>query len=153
MQAVTLNHQVNPPMRPEGLEPPTIGSEDRRSVQLSYRRGTALKVNYVYTRYQRDSNPLQFDSYEAYRNRTGLVSSVTGKRPTLCPTPQLSYGIKQSSAPDLNRDDAFAPNEVTYPISPALGKTYRVGVEPTMGISPNGLTVRRRRPLGNRYTC
>jgi hypothetical protein len=33
-----VRHPPSPTLRPEGLEPPTIGSEDRCSVQLSYGR-------------------------------------------------------------------------------------------------------------------
>ena len=37
---------------PEGLEPPTLGSEDRCSIQLSY--GAAMKLLYLFLRLRRD---------------------------------------------------------------------------------------------------
>jgi hypothetical protein len=36
--------------RPEGLEPPTLGSEDRCSIRLSYRRPTVFAVFFAVSR-------------------------------------------------------------------------------------------------------
>ena len=76
-------------LRPEGLEPPTIGSEDRGSIQLSYGRSDSADIPEGRQAGLFDSPPLADPSalLTAYYSRAGRGRQIkSGRRiPRLCP--------------------------------------------------------------------